>query len=419
MKVPYGWLRDYVDVPVEPRKLGEALTLVGLALEGLEGEGDDAVLDLDVTTNRVDCMNLYGVAREVAVIYGLALKPLAVDFAEHGKPAGEVLDVVIEAPDLCPRFCARVLDVRIGSSPDWLRARLEAVGVRSISNLVDLTNYVMMEMGQPTHAFDLGKIPKGALHVRWARAGERVTTLDGVDRSLDARVPIGVVAGPEAPLALAGIMGGASSEVSDATRVVALEAAYWEPRAIRRGSRALGMHTEASHRFERGADPEGPPLALARLAHLLEQTGAGTSRPGLIERHPAPRPRSRIVLRSARLDAVLGTSVPAPRAQQILAGLGFSVGPWASGQAEVEAPTWRGDVSREVDLVEEIGRHHGLGHIEASLPPSADPQGLTDNQKRSRLVRARALRSGFHRGDQLRLRPRGGGRHRSRVRQWD
>ena len=395
MKVPYAWLREYVDVEVTAQKLGEALTLVGLALEGLEGEGDAAVLDLDVTTNRVDCMNVYGVAREVAVIYGLPLKPLALGFAERGSPAGEALDVVIEAPDLCPRFCARVFDVALGPSPEWLRKRLEAVGVRPISNLVDLTNYVMMEMGQPTHAFDLGKIPKGRLKVRWARAGERVTTLDGAERILAGKVPVGVVAGPESPLALAGIMGGASSEVSDATRVVALEAAAWEPRAIRRGARALGMHTEASHRFERGADPEGPPLALNRLAHLLEKTGAGTCRPGLIERHPAPTARTRLVLRSTRLEAVLGTTVPTARVGPILEGLGFSVGRWASGQAEIVVPTWRGDVSREVDLVEEVGRHHGLGRVDATLPPSAHPQGLTDSQRRGRLIRDTLCAAGF------------------------
>jgi phenylalanyl-tRNA synthetase beta chain len=233
------------------------------------------------------------------------------------------------------------------------------------------------------------------LHVRWARAGERVTTLDGVERTLAGKVPVGVVAGPEAPLALAGIMGGASSEVSAATRVVALEAAGWEPRAIRRGSRALGMHTEASHRFERGADPEGPPVALNRLAHLLEKTGAGNCRPGLIERHPAPAARTRLVLRGARLEAVLGTSVPSARAGAILEGLGFSVGAWASNQAEIVVPTWRGDVSREVDLIEEVGRHHGLGRIEATLPPAADPQGLTDAQRRGRLIRDTLCASGF------------------------
>jgi phenylalanyl-tRNA synthetase beta chain len=395
VKVPYAWLREYVDVEVAPEKLGEALTLVGLAVEGLEGQGDAAVLDLDVTTNRVDCMNVYGVAREVAVFYGLPLKPLALDCVERGRPAEEALDVVIEASDLCKHFCARVLDVRLGPSPEWLRQRLEAVGVRPISNLVDLTNYVMMEMGQPTHAFDLAKIPAGRLHVRWARAGERVTTLDGVERTLSGTVPVGVVAGPEAPLALAGIMGGASSEVSAGTRVVALEAAAWEPRAIRRGSRFLGMHTEASHRFERGADPEGPPLAMNRLAHLLEKTGAGTCRPGLIERHPVPAARTRVVLRAARLEALLGTGVASARVGAILEGLGFSVGPWASNQAEIAVPTWRGDVSREVDLVEEVGRHHGLGRIEARLPPAAEPQGLTETQRRGRLIRDTLCAAGF------------------------
>ncbi len=396
MKVPYAWLRDYVAVPVDAEALGEALTLVGLALEGLEGQEDDAVLDLDVTTNRVDCMNVYGVAREVAVIYGLPLKPLALGFAERGSPAGKALDVVVEAPDLCPRFCARVFDVNLGPSPGWLQRRLDAVGVRPISNLVDLTNYVMMEMGQPTHAFDLGKIPEGRLRVRWARTGERVTTLDGVERTLTGKVPVGVVAGPESPLALAGIMGGASSEVGPATRVVALEAAAWEPRAIRRGARSLGMHTEASHRFERGADPEGPPLALARLAHLLEEMGAGSCRPGFIESRPVPVSRTRVFLRSARLDELLGTTVPPNRLGSILEGLGFGVGPWASGGAEVLVPTWRGDVSREVDLIEEVGRHHGLGRIEATLPPAADPQGLTNAQRRSRLIRDTLCASGFN-----------------------
>jgi len=395
VKVPYSWLRDYVEVEATPQALGEALTLVGLALEGLEGEGNEAVLDLDVTTNRVDCMNVYGVAREVAVIYGVPLKPLALGFTEHGPAAAESLQVEIEAPDLCSRFCARVFDVKIGPSPDWLRARLDAVGVRSISNLVDLTNYVMMEMGQPTHAFDLGKVPGGKLNVRWARPGERVTTLDGLERNLDAGAPIGVVAGTDAPLALAGIMGGASSEVGEATRVVALEAAAWEPRAIRRAARALGMHTEASHRFERAADPEGTSVALARFAHLLEQTGGGTSRPGLLERHPVPRPRTRILLRTARIEGLLGTRVEEPRVREVLEGLGFSVAPGAGAEAEVLAPTWRADVSREVDLIEEVGRHHGLGRIEASLPPSADPQGLSESQRRARVVRDTLCAAGF------------------------
>jgi phenylalanyl-tRNA synthetase beta chain len=385
MKVPVGWLREHVDAPEEPRRIGEELTRVGFALDGLEGEGDDAVLDLDVGTNRVDAMNVYGLARELAVAWGRPLRPLDLSFAESGPPAEKALDVAIEAPDLCPRFCARVLDVRVGPSPAWLRERLERAGVRPIHNVVDLTNYVMLEMGHPSHAFDLAGIPSGRLRVRWAREGERLTTLDGVARSLGART--GVVAGPEEALGLAGIMGGASSEVSDETRTVALEAAYWEPLVIRRAAKALGMHTEASHRFERGADPEGPVVATARIAHLLERIGAGTTRPGLVDRVASPRQRRTIVLRAPRIDALLGTEVPASRAETILSGLGFVLGPSEEGAWRVEVPSWRGDVAGEADLVEEVARHYGLDKIPSALPPSVEVGRLGPGQRQERIVR--------------------------------
>ena len=239
MKILVSWLRDFVDAPADVRKLGDGLTAAGLAVDGVETRGDDAVLDLDITTNRVDCMNVYGVAREVSVVFGVPLKPLPATFPEKGAPASEAWTVDVQAPDLCPRFCGRVLDVRIGPSPDWMRSRLEAAGVRPINNVVDLTNYVMIEMGQPTHAFDLAKIPGARLEVRWPRAGERVVTLDGQAR--DLRPGVGVIAGPGGVLTLAGIMGGASTEVSDQTRTIALEAAYWDPLSIRRSAKVLGM----------------------------------------------------------------------------------------------------------------------------------------------------------------------------------
>jgi phenylalanyl-tRNA synthetase beta chain len=329
-------------------------------------------------------MNVYGVAREVSVRYGTPLRPIPADIVETGPPAAQALQVVVEAADLCPRFCARVLDVRVGPSPPWLRERLEKVGQRAISTMVDLTNYVMMEMGHPSHAFDLARIPAGKLVVRWAREGERLTTLDGVERALTPRH--GVVAGPEAPLALAGIMGGASSEVGDDTRVVALEAAYWDPLSIRRAARSLGMHTEASHRFERGADPEAPPLATARIAHLLAKIGAGSVRPGLIDQHPAPRPRRTALFRPARANALLGVPVPPERGQRILDGLGFVVRESVEGLS-AEIPSWRGDVSREVDLVEEVGRHHGLDKIPSTVPPGRGAEGLRPWQSRLRAVR--------------------------------
>jgi phenylalanyl-tRNA synthetase beta chain len=364
MKLPVSWLREYVDAPEDPGRIGEDLTMVGFELGGIEGEGDQAVLDLDVTTNRVDAMNVFGLAREVAVIYSRPLRPLELSFTETGTPASEALEVQVEAADLCPRFSARVLDVRLGPSPAWLQERLEMVGVRPINNIVD---------------------PEARLRVRWAREGERLATLDEVERTLSARA--GVVAGPEDALALAGIMGGASSEVSDETRTIALEAAYWEPLAIRRAAKALGMHTEASHRFERGADPNGPPVATARIAHLLEKLGAGTTRPGLIDEVPEPLGRRQVALRAARVSAVLGTEVPAERGRTILSGLGFEAAETGPGEWQVAVPTWRGDVSREADLIEEIGRHHGLDKVPSTIPPSIGVGRLGPGQREERIVR--------------------------------
>jgi phenylalanyl-tRNA synthetase beta chain len=383
--VPLAWLREFVEVSVEPARLADDLTLVGLAVDAVEGQGEAVVLDIDVTTNRVDCMNVYGVAREVAVLYGLPLRPPELDFAEAGAPASQALGVEIAAADLCPRFCARVLDVRVGPSPAWLRDRLEAVGVRPISNVVDLTNYVMLELGQPSHAFDLARVPGARLVARWAEAGERVTTLDGVERALGPRV--GVVAGGAGPLGIAGVMGGAASEVSDETRVVALEAAYWEPLAIRRAAKALGLRTEASHRFERGADPEGPPLATARIAALLARIGAGSTRPGLIDRVASPRPPRRARLRPSRLRTLIGVEVPAERAGAILAGLGFAEAGRDGDAASWTIPSWRGDVTREVDLVEEVARHFGVERVPAVVPPSGGAEGLRPHQARERLLR--------------------------------
>jgi phenylalanyl-tRNA synthetase beta chain len=392
MKLPVGWLREYVDFPVDVGRLAEDLTLAGLAVDGIEGKGDEAVLELDITTNRVDAMNVYGLAREVAVLYGTTVRPLEIDVREEGPPASVAWSIDIEAPELCPRFCGRVLDVKIGPSPSWIRDRLEQVGVRPINNVVDLTNYVMLEMGHPSHAFDLAKVPEGRVIVRWSRPGETVVTLDGQERTLGARV--GVVGGARGALALAGIMGGASSEVSEATRTVALEAAYWDPTSIRRAAKTLGMHTEASHRFERGADPEAPPAALARIAHLLAKIHAGTARPGLVDRYVAPRPRTRVGLRPARITAVLGAPVAVSESRRILTGLGFAVGE-PSEAWTVDVPTWRGDVTREVDLVEEIARHHGLGRIPSTIPPSARVEGLRPAQKRDRELRTALAGAGL------------------------
>ncbi len=386
MKVPLGWLREFVSCEVEPRRLADDLTAVGLEVGAVETAGAETVLDIDVTTNRVDCMNVFGVAREVSTLYGLALRPPATEAPEAGPSADGALDVVIEATDLCGRFCARLLDVKVGPSPAWLRERLELVGIRSINNVVDLTNYVMVELGQPSHAFDLARVPGAQLVVRWSREGEALTTLDGVERRLPARVGVIAGRGGSPALALAGVMGGASSEIGDDTRVVALEAAWWEPLAVRRGARALAVHTEASHRFERGADIEAGPAAIARLAHLLARIGGGTLRPGLVERRGQGRPPRTVRLRPARVNALLGTEVARLQQVRTLESLGFLVS--GSGpEEEVQVPSWRLDVSGEADLAEEVGRHHGVQRIPSALPPAVRPGWLRRSQQRERRLR--------------------------------
>ena len=397
MKVPLSWLREYVEVPVEVERLAEALTLVGLAVEGIDKTGGDAVLDVDVTTNRVDCMNVYGVARELSVIYGRPLKPLELAFTETGAPAREALKVEIEAQDLCPRFCARVFDIRLGPSPAFVRDRLEQVGVRPISNLVDLTNYVMMEMGHPSHAFDLGRIPDGQLKVRWARAGEKVTTLDGAERVLAETM--GVVAGPQLPLALAGIMGGATSEVSEDTRVVALEAAYWDPAATRRTAKALGMHTEASHRFERGADPEGVVRALDRLASLTVELAGGTVLREPVDSYPGKAPRAPIPLTWQRVADLLGFDVSRDEIADLLRRLEISAVDVHKEGARFLAPSFRGDITRDVDLVEEVARLRGYHKIPSTLPAirlAAAPARRAPVFRAAEAVNAALRGSGLH-----------------------
>jgi phenylalanyl-tRNA synthetase beta chain len=331
-------------------------------------------------------MNVYGVAREVAALYGLPLRAIDTAHDESGPPAAEALDVLIEAPDLCGRFCARIFDVKVGPSPAWLRDRLEHVGIRSINNVVDLTNYVMIETGQPTHSFDLARVPGAQLVVRWSRAGEPLTTLDGIERRLPDRVGVIAGRGGEPALALSGVMGGASSEISEGTRTVALEAAWWDPVSVRRGARATAMHTEASHRFERGADVGAGPWAIARLAHLLQKIGGGTVRPGLVERTGQSRGARSVRLRPEKVSALLGVDVPADRQAAILRSLGFEVEE-RSGETVVTVPSWRLDVSREADLAEEIGRHFGVNRVPPAIPPSIRPGRLRLSQKRERRVR--------------------------------
>ena len=390
MKLLVSWLRDLADVRLSAADVASLLSMRGFevaSIEQVDGpealsrpmlEGtSDAAIDFEITANRPDCLSVVGLAREAATACSV---PLRLPWDQAGRPistvrppsaptasrlAADGLDVAIEAPDLCPRYAAAVAEVRVGSSPDWLARRLTAAGVRPINNVVDVTNYVLLEVGHPMHAFDLERLAGRQLCARRARAGERIRTLDGEDRALEDGML--VIADAAAPQAVAGVMGSASSEVWAGTRLIAFESAYFQPASVRRTSRRLGLKSEASSRFERGTDINAPVVALERACALLEQIGAGRRTGAVIDVYPAPRGPIEVPLRRARIAHLLGTAVDDSEIARIFAGLGFDMMDAPDGW-RVRVPTMRVDVQREVDLIEEVARHHGYDLVPPTFP---------------------------------------------------
>ena len=425
MKVLVSWLRDFVDVSASPEEIAETMSVRGFAVEGLEYvDGDsssearsakeDAVIDFEVTGNRPDCMCVMGMAREVATAYSLpirrpvakgkdesetasslrlaSLKSVSLDSARDKEKAD--IDVVIENPDLCPRYAGAVADVTVGPSPEWMQKRLQAAGVRPISNIVDITNYVLLEMGQPMHAFDLAKLAGAQIRVRTARAGEKLRTLDGQERALTADML--VIADAERACAIAGVMGGADSEVAQATTAIVFESAYFNPLSVRRTSRKLGLKTEASMRFERGLDPRLPITAMERACALLETVGAGKARGTVVDRYPARiEPRS-LLLRRAKITGLLGLGVPDADVKRILEALGFALKATDNGW-DVSVPTRRVDVAREVDLIEEVARHYGFDKLPSTFPAlTSAPPPIDPRIGRARHLRTVLAAAGFY-----------------------
>src|SRR5467141_3449980 len=288
MKISYNWLKEFVDIGENPQELGTRFTSVGLAVDALETIGSDFVYELDVATNRPDCLSHIGVGREAGAIYGSRLLPPKFELREAETRAGDVFSVSIADPDWCGRYCARYIEgVRIGPSPHWLKTRLESLGVRSINNVADITNYVMLELGQPLHAFDADTLEGQQVIVRRADFEERITTLDAVERQLNPSML--VIADAKRAIAVAGVMGGAETEISSATKNVLLESANFDPLSIRKTSRALGLSTEASYRFERGADVEMARFACDRAAALIQDLAGGTVYRHVIDVYPRRR----------------------------------------------------------------------------------------------------------------------------------
>jgi len=363
MKVSYNWLKDYCEIGVPVEQLVAMLTIAGSEVEGYEPAGGDFSITLEIKSNRPDLLGAIGIAREVAAISRKPLRKPPVECKADPKPASAWAAVEVPAPDLCPRYTARVITgVKVGPSPRWMVERLEAVGLRAINNIVDITNYVMMECGQPLHAFDLDTLSGRKIIVRRAEEGEAITTIDDVVRRLTTRDL--VIADARRAVAVAGIMGGADTEVSPATRNVLLESAVFNPVSVRRTSRSTGLATDASYRFERSVDPVGTEWASRRAAALIAELGGGKLAEGLIDANVMELKPKKVSLRVPRIRRILGIDIPAREAANILRSLEFTVLSAGDDLIEVTVPSFRAvDVYREIDLIEEVGRIHGYDNV--------------------------------------------------------
>ena len=361
------WLKRYVETPDSVDELAELLTRCGMVVDDQAAHGDDVVFDLDIPSNRVDAMNHLGVAREIATSLRTELRPPESDLAEEDPPAETLSSVTIEDLEGCPRYGARLVrGVKIAPSPAWMAGLLEAIGLRPLNNIADITNFVLWEMGHPLHAFDLHELGEERIVVRRARSGERLVTLDGIERELV--VEDLVIADAQRPVALAGVMGGAESAISERSTDVLLEGAWFDPRSVRRTARRLNLHTDASHRFERSPAYDGMVAALERAASLIAEIAGGAVARGLIDvAGDLPEPAT-AELRTERLRGLLGVEVAEGDVEEILSRLGFTVEATDAGFA-VGIPSYRSDVRREEDLVEEVARHYGYDRFPATLPP--------------------------------------------------
>jgi phenylalanyl-tRNA synthetase beta chain len=394
MLISYHWLRELTNTSLRPHELRERLTKAGLAIDAVETHADDSVLDVEVPSNRPDCLSHVGIAREVAVIERKELQMPQVRSVKTDGRSADLTSVEIKDPELCPRYAAcLVRGVKIGPSPEWLAKRLEAIGQRPINNVADVTNYVLHELGQPLHAFDFHKLSGKRIVVRRADRGERLRTLDGVDRELTDEML--VIADAEKPVALAGIMGGEDSEISASTTDVLIESAYFDPNSVRRTARRLGMDTEASRRFERGADRENVLRAQERCVELICALAGGVATGDAIDVYPQPYVPRVVEFRPERVKELTSLTVAHDEVVRILTGLGFTSDFFPLEKFTAEVPSWRIDVEQEEDLVEEVARHSGYDKIPSELPPSNIPGEYQPMEMKQRSLRRALNACGF------------------------
>jgi phenylalanyl-tRNA synthetase beta chain len=405
MKVVYNWLKEFVDVTASPSDVASRLALSGTNVGSVENGPHGAVIDAEVGSNRPDCLGHYGIAREISAVYKLPLKPVAPKPAESATKVGEAVKVEIQAPELCGRFTARVIrGVKIQPSSAWLKDRLEASGVASISNVVDISNYVMLEFGHPLHTYDYDKVRDHRIGVRRAKSGEKIRTLDGLERTLDSSLSVVYDGDGSRAVGIGGIMGGSDTEISFSTKNILIECAWFEPIAVRKAARALKLHTEASTRFGRGVDPETAELASRRAAELILQLAGGELLAGVVDVYPGKRAPKKIQLTRAEFLRVMGDDVPDKEIEAILGSLGFApvrVGEnrGAAGSLlaawECTQPSWRAEVEREIDLIEEVARIYGLDKFPPRLPAARQGAQRLPKYEPELRVRERLIGLGY------------------------
>jgi len=400
MKFSPQWIRDFVDVPVDNRRLAEDLTAVGMGVENIIGTGDDAVFDMEIGTNRPDAMNHYGIAREASAIYDVRLKPLELKLPA---PTGQANFPIKIADDHgCARFTAQILHkVDIKPSPAKIAQRLALIDQRPINNAVDATNYTLWEMGKPTHVFDLDLLEGGEIIVRRARDGEKLKTLDGVERKLTSEDL--VVADAKRPVGLAGTMGGFDTMITEQTRNILIESAWWDPITVRKMARRHGLHTDASHRFERGADFESTVLSCNCVAELILQSGGGELIGDPIDVIGRGIDQAPVALRVSEVRRILGGTLNANQIVRILKLLGFELLPERDEDQEftVQIPSWRLDVEREIDLIEEIARLHGYDKFPNTLPSFSGSVIELPDAAKDKKLRSSLLALGYNEGVSL------------------
>ena len=407
MKVSYNWLKEFVDLTASPEEASSRLALSGTNIASIENGPHGAVIDAEITSNRPDCLGMLGIAREVGAIYRLPMKinsPKPVE--SKTAKVSDALKVRIEAQELCGRFTARVIrGVRIQPSPKWLKDRLEAAGTASISNVVDISNYVMLELGHPLHTFDYDLVRDHNIFVRRAKPGEKMKTLDGIERTFDPSICMVCDGDGSRAVGIGGIMGGAETEISFSTKNVLIECAWFDAISVRRSARSLRLHTEASTRFGRGADPEMAEFASRRAAELILQLAGGELLSGVADVYPGKRPAKKITITRAELLRVMGADVPDKDLETILSALGFA--PVRVDQIrgaadsllaiwECTQPSWRADVEREIDLIEEVARIYGLDKFPARLPASRAGAARLPHYEAETRLRERLIGLGYH-----------------------